>query len=294
MADRRFPHLLQALDDEEHLDRLDRLTRGEAQPEEPGAALTDASPRIQTLHQLSAAPDPAFQARLADLLLSTPATESLPATTPESRPAPTTASLPAPATAATPGLATVTPLRPRAKPAPKPAGRAAWTLMGSLALAAAVGVVVLPRLFPDESLPTMALDVRVHEAQMMGAPSSPSDPVLRAPRAGCLELSLRPSHRYHGAISTQLALFPQGRGDTVLPWPARLLPRDGGTLRSEGTCVPLPPAAGPGRWRIAVAYGSQLPDEATFFQLAQSENPAPPSTSKQTWQIARQPLEITE
>ena len=288
MADRRFPHLLQALDDEEHLDRLDRLTRGEAQPEEPDAALTDASPRIQTLHQLSAAPDPAFQARLADLLLSTPAT------TPESRPAPTTASLPAPATAATPGLATVTPLHPRVKPVPKPSGQAAWTLISGLALAAAVGIVVLPRLFPDETLPTMALDVHVREAQMMGAPSSPSEPVLRAPRAGCLELSLRPSHRYHGAISTQLALIPQGRNGTVLPWPARMLPRDGGTLRSEGTCVPLPPAAGPGRWRIAVAYGTQLPDEATFFQLAQSENPAPPSTSKQTWQIARQPLEITE
>lgn len=285
MAERRFPHLLQAMHDDEHLDRCDQLTRGEATPDEVDADLTEASPDIQVLRRLSAPPDPAFQARLADVLLA------LPVQTPDAA-APSVA-----APAALPHAGTVTPLRPVER-APQPektaSKRSSWSWAAPLALAASVGIVALWGMNPSGPPPTGGLEAALVQRGPMGDSDPVAGKALQAPRGGCVKLRWRPEHRYRGSLKARAALVPQFPGAQPFTWDAGLEPQSSGLLEQTKDCMPLPAQAISGRWQIAVVYGWKLPDDATFLQRARSESPQPPPTSNQPWRIDFYPLVITE
>jgi len=226
-----FQKLLEAVAEDEALESCDRLTRGEVKSEEVEAQLSGASERVQALRSMSEPLSAELRKRLGDIL------ERPAETVPLSPPIPLRA-------------------RPRLP-------RYAVPLGASLALAAGIAMLVIPQQFRSESLPEFALETGVHDNQVLGTAATATAGVVHAKKDSCLELTLRPNTRYHGALSAQLFLIPPS-GGTPLSWSSLPTQSAAGTLRSEGPCIRLPASVEPGEWQLVAAYGSQLPDANTL------------------------------
>ena len=72
----QFPRLLEAIDEEEHLDACDKLARGEVKTEELDARLATASPRIKAIREMSEPFNADFHQRLGDILERPPAAKA--------------------------------------------------------------------------------------------------------------------------------------------------------------------------------------------------------------------------
>jgi hypothetical protein len=149
--------------------------------------------------------------------------------------------------------------------------RAWWAPSLLVAAAAAVLLVLASRPDPDgEMVTNWSVEVIGGARTVRG--DEPTTEVPRFLPDTRLEIRMRPPERTEEEVQVA-AFLVSGAREEVRPWSPPLERADTGAVRIAGPAAELLEGVPPGRWTIAIALGTHLPDDEVLRAWARGRDP---------------------